>query len=138
MIQIILLGTAFCWRNNSGIKLSAKPTQAASAGNRGRSSIRIGQGYGLKETTSTMSSTEEKPQYVTRPPIRNHRNAFNLTIGIVLPFKSFGTRDYLKSITSSIEVLKKKEKGKLFTLTFKIDMLALTPSPIRKYDSFSQ
>lgn len=135
-LLVLLVGSVYCWRNNSGIRLSAKPTQATG---RGRSSIKIGKGFGLSKemVTSTMSSTAEEPQYVTRPPIRNHRSSLNLTIGIVVPFKSFGTRDYIKSITYSINALKKKENEKLFRLNFRIDMLALTPSPIREYIFFS-
>lgn len=130
-LLIFLIGTVHSWRNHSGIQLTAKPTQATG---RGKSSIKIGKGFGLSKeiATTSMSSTVEEFQYVTLPPIRNHRSSLNLTIGVVVPFKSFGTRDYIRSITNSINALKKKENEKLFRINFRIDMLALTPSPIRK------
>lgn len=151
-VTVFLISAISCWRNQSGIRLNAKPTQAYSAyGNRGRSSIQIGKGFGLKDMpTTTMSTTaaemeaeveaeaegegEEPAGYVTKPQIRNHRNAFNLTIGIVVPFKNFGTRDYTKALTSAITALKKKDHEKQFKMNFRIDMLNLmAPSPIRKY-----
>lgn len=134
-LLVFLIGTVHSWRNHSGIQLTAKPTQATG---RGKSSIKIGKGFGLSKeiaTTSMSSTVVEEYQYVTLPPIRNHRSSLNLTIGVVVPFKSFGTRDYIRSITNSINALKKKENEKLFRINFRIDMLGLTPSPIRKYFS---
>lgn len=137
-ITVFLIGTISGWRNHSGIRLNIKPTQASSAyGNRGRSSIQIGKGFGLKDmTTTVMSTTVEEVSattYVIKPQIRNHRNAFNLTIGIVVPFKTFGTREYTKALTNAINSLKKKDHEKQFKMNFRIDMLNLTPSPIRKW-----
>ncbi len=131
---VFFVVSVHCWRNTSGIKLGPKPTQATSLGNRGRSSIKIGKGPGLKEITSTMmTSITEEIEYVTlkSPPVGDHKNSYNLTFGIVLPFKQFGTRDYMRSIKHSIDALKKKFTRKL-NLNFRIDMIPLTPSPIRK------
>lgn len=138
-LTVLLINAISCWRNQSGIKLNAKPTQGYSgSGNRGRSSIQIGKGFGLKEMTTTIMSTtveeeEEAPVVVTKPQVRNHRNIYNLTIGIVLPFKTFGTREYTKAVTNAINALKKKDHEKQFKMHFRIEMLNLTPSPIREY-----
>ena len=152
-VTVFLISAISCWRNKSGLQLSPKPTQGYMAhGSRGKSMIEIGKGYGMKEMpTTTISTTaaseidaeaetedgggvETGTGYVTKPQIRNHRNAFNLTIGIVVPFKNFGTRDYTKALTSAITALKKKDHEKQFKMNFRIDMLNLmAPSPIREY-----
>jgi len=129
---LFVIGMIHGWRNQSGIRLNVRPTQSAG---RGRSSIKIGKGFGLKEAVQTSTipdMVEEVTQAMTRPPMRNFRSSMNLTIGIVVPFKSFGTRDYIRSITNSISALKKKDSEKSFNIHFRIDMLALTPSPVRK------
>lgn len=128
---------AHCWRNTSGIKLSFKPTQNTAFGNRGRSSIEIGKGFGTKEAVSgaaatTAASAPEEAAYpvLRAPPVRNHRNGLNLTVGLVLPFKQFGSREYVKSITSTLGGLKKKQ----FRLNHVIEMFIVTPSPTREYE----
>lgn len=122
-----------CWRNTSGIKLNIKSTQNTAFGNRGRSSIEIGKGFGTKETSmiSTMATIPEEQTYqVSRPPpVRDSKHALNLTVGLVLPFKQFGSREYVKSITSTIVGLKKKQ----FRLNHVIEMFIVTPSPTREY-----
>lgn len=122
-----------CWRNTSGIKLNIKSTQNTAFGNRGRSSIEIGKGFGAKETSmiSTTATTPEEQTYqVSRsPPVRDSKHVLNLTVGLVLPFKQFGTRDYVKSITSTLSALKKKQ----FKLNHVIEMFIMTPTPTREY-----
>lgn len=57
-----------------------------------------------------------------------------LQVGLVVPYKSFGTRDYTKAVTSAISGLQRKlNLFKRYDLKVRYAMKELTPSPMGEY-----
>ncbi|VVC41853.1 Hypothetical protein CINCED_3A015110 [Cinara cedri] len=134
-------------RNGSRIQINSRPvdvTNTVFGTGRGQSSIKLG---GLKNrlkepvqlsTTpaATTTSTERfrRQQLVPRIMARRLQHQ-NLTVGLVLPYKSFDTRIYTKEFSSAIHALQrsfKQHKNNIFKnydIHHIIDMKQLTPTP---------
>lgn len=137
-------------RNGSRIQINSRPldlSQTAFGHGRGQSSIKLGVLKNrLKEpvqlsTTpvATTTSTERfRRQQPTVPRIMARRQHQNLTVGLVLPYKSFDTRIYTKAFTSAISGLQRNFKTrktnifKNYDIHHTIDMKQLTPTPTGK------
>ncbi|XP_043501790.1 glutamate receptor ionotropic, NMDA 2B isoform X2 [Polistes fuscatus] len=122
---------------------------------RGSSGVRIGEGGFPNSTrkrifttttttttttiaTTTMITTTLPPPRFTYPPQSSLENANNntyLKVGMMVPYKTFGVRDYTKAVTSAINTLQKSTRGPKLGLfqqhgiRVKISMMELTPSP---------
>lgn len=136
-------------RNGSRIQINNRPadvSQTVFGGGhgRGQSAIKLGVLKNrLKEpvqlsTTpaATTTSTERfRRQPPTVPRIMARRQHQNLTVGLVLPYKTFDTRQYTKEVTSAIHGLQRNFKSrktnifKNYEIHHIIDMKQLTPTP---------
>ncbi|XP_015178930.1 PREDICTED: glutamate receptor ionotropic, NMDA 2B isoform X3 [Polistes dominula] len=123
---------------------------------RGSSGVRIGEGgfpnstrkriFTTTTTTTTttiattrMITTTLQPPRFTYPPQssleNNNNNNTYLKVGMMVPYKTFGVRDYTKAVTSAINTLQKSTRGPKLGLfqqhgiRVKISMMELTPSP---------
>lgn len=155
LLQTLLLAvaitgwTAHGWtpRNGSRIQINSRPldvSQTVFGNGRGQSAIKLGVLKNrLKEpvqvsTTpvATTTSTERfRRQQPTVPRSMARRLHQNLTIGLVLPYKSFDTRIYTKEVSAAIHGLQRTFKNhktnifKNYEIHHIIDMKQLTPSP---------
>ncbi|XP_050443554.1 glutamate receptor ionotropic, NMDA 2B isoform X1 [Adelges cooleyi] len=153
---VVLTVAAHCWtpRNGSTIQVNSRPLDFYAPSNigRGQSAIKLGVLKNrLKEpvqisTTpiSTTTSTERfRRQQPTVPRLMARRQHQNLTIGLVLPYKSFDTRIYTKEFSAAIHGLQRIfSKSSTHTNIFKsydihhiIAMKQLTPTPTAILDS---
>lgn len=147
---VAVAATAHGWtpRNGSRIQINNRPADVSSqtvfGQGRGQSSIKLGVLKNrLKEpvqmsTTpaATTTSTERfRRQQPTVPRIMARRQHQNLTVGLVLPYKSFDTRIYTKEFSSAIHGLQRNFKTrktnifKNYDIHHIIDMKQLTPTP---------
>lgn len=68
----------------------------------------------------------------------SHFDSGDLHIGLVVPYKSFGTREYTKAVTSAIAGLTRKlTLFRSHELKVHLVMKELTPSPTSKFCFFS-
>lgn len=126
-------------QRGSGIKL-ASAVGRNGTGIRG-SGLKLnfsGRGGGSRSTTIPdiwNTSTMVAP---TPPVVAVHessRHSTNLHVGLVVPYKSFGVREYTKAVTSAKSGLQRK-LGRLFRrydLQVHLSMKELTPSPTCKF-----
>lgn len=125
-------------QRGSGIKLtSALGKNGTSSRGSGLKLNFSGRGGGSRSTSFPElfnSSTMIAP---TPPVIHVDENAHqsnNLHVGLVVPYKSFGVREYTKAVTSAKSGLQRK-LGRLFRrydLQVHLSMKELTPSPTCK------
>ncbi|ENN73176.1 hypothetical protein YQE_10230, partial [Dendroctonus ponderosae] len=121
-------------QRGGGLKIGEKGGRNASSlrGN----GIKIGSGgRGLRSTTTTTTSVPEE-EFIHPPTSPSDRNGGikHLNIGIVLPYKSFGVRDYTKAITTTKSLIARKLKlFKSHDIQVHIVMKALTPSPTGEF-----
>lgn len=72
--------------------------------------------------------------------IDRRKNNFARQVGMMVPYKTFGVRDYTKAVTSAINMLQKSTRGPRLGLFqnhdihVKISMMELTPSPTSESD----
>lgn len=149
-VVAVTVAAAHGWtpRNGSRIQINNRPADVSNnvfGPVRGRSSIKLGVLKNrLKEpvqisTTpaATTTSTERfRRQELTVPRIMARRvHHQNLTVGLVLPYKSFDTRIYTKEFSSAIHWLQRNFKlhknniFKNYEIHHIIDMKQLTPTP---------
>ena len=147
LIIILFIAPFRCSRRNSGLKIgSAAPTADKHNGNIGRGSgLRIGQtvsnrtSAGRFTTTTTITSTTTKeyfgPKKVYQSDIefdQHHLDGDNdLHVGLVVPSKSFGYRDYTKSVMTAKNLLQRKmsQHYRRYELHVHKAMQEMTPSP---------
>ncbi|TGZ52584.1 Uncharacterized protein DBV15_10508 [Temnothorax longispinosus] len=113
---------------------------------RGNSAVRIGEGSRLSNstrqrsfpTTTTTTTTTTPTRFTPQSSVNNSGNNINitkLTVGMLVPYKSFGVREYTRAASSAISVLQRSTKGprlglfQRYDLRVKIAMQELTPSP---------
>lgn len=103
------------------------------SGNRGNG-LRVGTGRATRTSTTTMLPPEEPKTYAAPTSSSGMRQ---LNIGIALPHKAFGVREYIKATTSAKYNLARKLKlMKRYDIQVHIDMKELTPSPTGKLKDF--
>lgn len=95
--------------------------------------LRIGTGRAgrTSTTTSTAAPPEEDAVHTPAAPTSSSSGAKHLYVGIVVPYKSFGVREYNKAISSTKHNLKRKLElfKKYNDIKVHIVMKELTPSP---------
>lgn len=148
VLAVAAVATVHSWtpRNGSRIQINSRPvdvSQTVFGHGRGQSAIKLGVLKNrLKEpvqlsTTpvATTTSTERFRRQPTVPRIMARRQHQNLTVGLVLPYKSFDTRIYTKAFSSAINGLQRNFKTrktnifKNYEIHHTIDMKQLTPTP---------
>ncbi|XP_035722362.1 glutamate receptor ionotropic, NMDA 2B-like isoform X2 [Vespa mandarinia] len=144
-------------RGESGVKIgTVERGTTTPRGTRGSSAVRIGEGGFPNSTrkrvttttttvaTTTMITTTMPPSRFTYTPqssVGNNHNNTYLKVGMMVPYKTFGVRDYTKAVTSAINMLQKSTRGPRLGLFqhhdiyVKISMMELTPSPTTILDS---
>ncbi|XP_074093587.1 glutamate ionotropic receptor NMDA type subunit 2 isoform X2 [Cotesia typhae] len=141
-------------RSESGIKVGIHE-RGITLKNAGISSSREGPGRSsgvrLGETRSNVTryktaaiiptpSTTIPPSHYTHPPQismlnNSNHNVTYLKVGMVVPYKSFGVREYTKAVTSAISTLQRSTRGprlemfQRYDIHVLITMKELTPSP---------
>ncbi|KAL2726473.1 hypothetical protein V1478_006751 [Vespula squamosa] len=140
-------------RGESGVKIGTiERGTTTPRGTRGSSGVKIGEGgfpnstrkRVLMTTTTTTTAptttitTTMLPSRFTYTPqssVGNNHNSTYLKVGMMVPYKTFGVRDYTKAVTSAINMLQKSTRGPRLGLFqnhdihVKISMMELTPSP---------
>ncbi|XP_011313747.1 glutamate receptor ionotropic, NMDA 2B [Fopius arisanus] len=142
-------------RGESTIKIGTSERGSLSRGlavgtGRGGSSrgsgVRLGENRGnitrQKAPASTTSSTTSEPHLTHAPHAAGGGNNLTyLQVGMVVPYKAFGTREYTKAALTAVSVLQRSTRGPklgLFThydIHVHIAMKELTPSPTAILDS---
>nr|QHN69191.1 ionotropic receptor 10 [Sirex nitobei] len=130
-------------RAASGIKIGTSERGNGTKGfgtgtGRGSSTVRIGGARNHNSTRQRIvqtTTTTSTPQPFTHPPSAANTDVTYLKVGMVVPYKSFGVREYTKAVTTAINTLQKSTRyPKLglfqrYDIYVKIDMKELTPSP---------
>lgn len=96
------------------------------SGSRGNG-LRVGTGRATRTSTTTVQPPEEPHTYAAPTSSSGMRH---LNVGIVVPYKSFGVREYTKATTSAKYNLARKLKlFKKHDIQVRIVMKEMTPSP---------
>ncbi|XP_072757111.1 glutamate receptor ionotropic, NMDA 2B isoform X8 [Anoplolepis gracilipes] len=131
-----------------GIKIgTGRGTPPKSNVGRGFSAVRIGEGR-LSNTTrqrsfpTTTTTTSAPPaRFTPQSSVGNNYNVTDLKVGMMVPYKSFGQREYTRAVTTAISALQRSTRGprlgffQRYDLHVKIAMKELTPSPTAILDS---
>lgn len=134
LIAVVVSGGP-AWKEiqrGSGLKIG-QSSGKNSTGSRGNG-IRVGTGIRVFRTTTTINPPEEERTYISSAPT-TYGDLPVLHVGMVVPYKSFGTREYTKAAT----LAKYNLQRKLITLFKKYDlqthivMKEMTPSPTGKW-----
>ncbi|XP_076667127.1 glutamate ionotropic receptor NMDA type subunit 2 isoform X7 [Andrena cerasifolii] len=145
------LQTGGLTRGSSGVQIgtSDRGTITRNRGLGRGEGVRLGEGRfpnSTRQRTFTTTTPSPPPsQIFTHMPHssegKTNYDISDLTVGILVPHKSFGTREYSRAATTTINMLQKSTRGpklKLFErydIHLKINMKELTPSPIAILDS---
>ncbi|XP_050299775.1 glutamate receptor ionotropic, NMDA 2B isoform X2 [Anthonomus grandis grandis] len=117
-------------QRGGGLKIGEKSKNASLSRGNG---IKLGSSNrGLRSTTTTTTMVpEEEPQHVQHPPTSPAKNKIvHLNIGIVVPYKSFGVREYTKAITTTKTLIARKlNLFRTHDIQVHIVMKQMTPSP---------
>ncbi|XP_054012275.1 glutamate receptor ionotropic, NMDA 2B isoform X1 [Hylaeus anthracinus] len=143
MLAVNSLQTGGLTRGGSGIQIgtSDRATHTKGLGFGRGTGVRLGEGRFPNSTrqrsfTTTTTTTPSPPRFTHAP--HSEGGAHNITlleVGLMVPHKSFGVREYTKAVTSAVIMLQKSTRGpklKLFErydIHVKVAMKALTPSP---------
>nr|KAF7426887.1 hypothetical protein H0235_006581 [Vespula pensylvanica] len=144
-------------RGESGVKIgTGERGTTTPRGTRGSSAVKIGEGGFPNSTrkrvlmttstttapTTTITTTmlPSRFTYTPQSSVGNNHNSTYLKVGMMVPYKTFGVRDYTKAVTSAINMLQKSTRGPRLGLFqnhdihVKISMMELTPSPTKEDD----
>ncbi|XP_065160773.1 glutamate receptor ionotropic, NMDA 2B-like isoform X2 [Atheta coriaria] len=137
------------WKDQSvqrggGIKLGGgggdQTAGSSSSGTQRGSGLRLGVGTrGSTRTTTTTAAPDDEEQIQT-PSAPTAYGLPRLHVGMVVPYKSFGTREYTKAVTSAKYALQRKFPMlfKKYDLHVHIVMKEMTPSPTAILKSLCQ
>ncbi|XP_020280170.1 glutamate receptor ionotropic, NMDA 2B isoform X3 [Pseudomyrmex gracilis] len=130
-----------------GIKITGRTPPPKSTG-RGYSGVQLGSGRISNATRQrpfpTTTTTTIAPSYglPSKSSITNNQSfVTNLKVGMMVPHKSFGTREYTRAVTTAINTLQRSTRGpklglfERYDLHVKLAMKELTPSPTAILDS---
>ncbi|XP_023245699.1 glutamate receptor ionotropic, NMDA 2B-like [Copidosoma floridanum] len=156
-LLVLSLGTSRGQRIGSTIKIGK--TDRGSSGHastgRGSSGIKIGEGVKLLNTTrvtrpvltTSMTSTGIPMAYASQQPLENTtageftNGTKLLKVGLAVPYKSFGSREYTKAVSKVVNALQKSTKRpnlslfQHYDIFVKVAMQELTPSPMNILNS---
>ncbi|KAK4877546.1 hypothetical protein RN001_010052 [Aquatica leii] len=135
-LLVVSGGPAWKDRNvqrGSGLKVGGNTTKntTSSRGN----GIRVGSSSGRIVTTIPPEATEEDHiQSPLNPPTSSSK--LILSVGMVVPYKSFGTREYRKAVSNAESSLSRKlDLFKKYDLQVQTVMKELTPSPTEFFET---
>ncbi|XP_046474039.1 glutamate receptor ionotropic, NMDA 2B isoform X1 [Neodiprion pinetum] len=132
-------------RVGSGIKIGTSEKGSVRGGSFGTSRVRTGirigdarihNGSARQRIVQPIESTEVPQLITTFSSATNQDVMNNLTVGMIVPYKSFGTREYTRAITSALTSLQRSTRGpklglfQRYDIRVRIAMKPLTPSPI--------
>ncbi|XP_060534874.1 glutamate receptor ionotropic, NMDA 2B [Cylas formicarius] len=120
-------------QRGGGLKIGAEKGGRNVSSSRGNG-IKLGGGSrGMRSTTTTTSSPEIEDHVqppTAAPSDRGGRAHHHLHVGMVVPSKSFGVREYTKAITTTKSIIQRKLKlFKKYEIEVHIAMNPMTPSP---------
>ncbi|XP_036141844.1 glutamate receptor ionotropic, NMDA 2B isoform X5 [Monomorium pharaonis] len=132
-----------------GIKIGSGRGSISKGTNQGRgsSAVRIGEGGRLSNATrqrsfpTTTTTTTTPTRFTPQSSVGNNYNITDLKVGLMVPYKSFGVREYTRAITTAISTLQRSTRGprlgffQRHDLHVKIETKELTPSPTTILDS---
>ncbi|KAK9694712.1 hypothetical protein QE152_g33344 [Popillia japonica] len=123
-------------QRGAGLKIGQQNVSKSSNSSRGNG-LKVG-GFGRvsRSTTTTQAPPEE---YIHTPSTSSSPGIRPLYVGLVVPYKSFGAREYTKAVTTTKNVLVRKlvNMFKLYELQYHTVMKELTPSPRGTLTKFS-
>ncbi|KAF2879802.1 hypothetical protein ILUMI_26377 [Ignelater luminosus] len=95
--------------------------------------IRIGTSSGrVVRVTTTIAPEEDHIQSPLSPPTSSSKLVLN--VGMVVPYKAFGTREYRKAVSNAESSLSRKlDMFKKYDLQVQTVMKELTPSPTGEF-----
>lgn len=130
VLIVVVVSGGPAWKDNQrggGLKVGQGGGKNAD-GSRGNG-LRVGGGQRIRLSTTTFSPVEE--DQVQTPAVPTNLSGLKqLHVGIVLPSKSFGVREYTKASTFAKHSLQRKLKlFKEYDIQVHINMKELTPSP---------
>ncbi|KYN08767.1 hypothetical protein ALC62_00223 [Cyphomyrmex costatus] len=124
-----------------GIKIGNRGTVSKGVNvGRGNSAVRIGEGRLSNSTRqrsfpTTTTTTTSPTRFTPQSSVGNNYNITDLKVGMMVPYKSFGVREYTRAVTTAINTLQRSTRGprlglfQRYDLHVKIAMKELTPSP---------
>nr|XP_033340266.1 glutamate receptor ionotropic, NMDA 2B isoform X2 [Megalopta genalis] len=141
LLAVATLQTDVVTRSSSGIQIgnSDRRPQIKESGYGRGGGVRLGEGRFPNSTrqrpytTTTTTTTSLPPLKITHAPHTD--NIADLNVGMLVPHKSFGVRDYIKAVTYAVNLLQKSTRGRKLSLFerydihVKVSMQELTPSP---------
>lgn len=132
VLIVVVVSGGPAWKDiqrGGGLKVGQGGGKNAN-GSRGNG-LRIGSGRGIRVSTTTLSPAEEEQVQMQTPTIPTSYSGLKpLHVGIVVPYKSFGVREYVKASTFAKHNLQRKLKlFKEYDIQVHINMKELTPSP---------
>ncbi|XP_076634855.1 glutamate ionotropic receptor NMDA type subunit 2 isoform X3 [Colletes latitarsis] len=130
-------------RGGSGIQIgtSDRGTHTKGLGFGRGGGVKLGEGRfpnSTRQRFTTTTTTRSPPPRITHAPHSSEGNSPNITylkVGMMVPHKSFGVREYTKAVTSAVNTLQKSTRGpklrlfERYDIHVKVAMKALTPSP---------
>ncbi|XP_032665882.1 glutamate receptor ionotropic, NMDA 2B isoform X4 [Odontomachus brunneus] len=139
-------------RGGSAIKIGSSDRSTLPKGlnvGRGNSGVRIGgsrfsnstrQRSLPTTTTTTTTAPLARFTYAPQSSVGNNYNVTGLKVGMMVPYKSFGVREYTRAVITAINALRRSRGPRLgffqrYDLHVKIAMKELTPSPTAILDS---
>lgn len=121
-------------QRGTGIKLNSATTKNGTGSRGSGLKLNFAGRSGGRSTTSSPDYYNSTIGTNSPPIIVNNASAKNLNVGLVVPYKSFGYREYTKAITLAKAGLQRKLVGfRNYELTVHLSMKELTPSPTGKY-----
>lgn len=134
ILIVVVVSAGPAWKEvqrGSGLKIGMGGGKNSSS-SRGNGIKLGGSTRGVRITTTTMAPEED---HIVHPPTVSTPNSgvAHLHVGMVVPYKSFGTREYTKAITSAkYSVQRKLKLFKFHDIQVHIVMKEMTPSPTGK------
>ncbi|GJQ88364.1 hypothetical protein Trydic_g8796 [Trypoxylus dichotomus] len=118
-------------QRGSGLKIGQQNVSKSSNTTRGNG-LKLG-GFG-RVSRSTTTTTTPPEEYIHTPSTSSSAGVKPLYVGLVVPYKSFGAREYTKAWTTTKNLLVRKlvNMFKMHDLQYHTVMKELTPSPTGK------
>ncbi|KAL0131041.1 hypothetical protein PUN28_002555 [Cardiocondyla obscurior] len=149
MMSLVLGSPAGSTIREGGIRIGSGRGTAPKGINmgRGNSAVRIGEGGRLSNATrqrsfpTTTTTTTVPTRFTPQSSVGNSFNITSLNVGMLVPYKSFGVREYTRAVSSAISALQRSTRGprlglfQRYDIRVKIVMKELTPSPTVILDS---
>lgn len=119
-------------QRGGGLKIGQQNSSRTSNTTRGNG-LKLG-AFGRVSRSTTTTTTVPPEEYIHTPSTSSSPGTRHLYVGLVVPHKSFGAREYTKAVTTTKNLLVRKlvNMFKLYDLQYHTVMKELTPSPTGK------